>query len=354
VATLPPRTAPEAEAAAVDAPVALAEPLLDPLERSEPDAEELFTEEAVAEDLATVEPLETDFDPELDAVEYEDDEPAGFRVEEPEADEQVDAEFEDEDVDVEYDEEEDEFDEAEVEAEVSVLEAPILVEPLVEEEDLEEFEDFDEATEAERIFAVPLDDAPEEQAAERTDVDSEPFETARTSPTQEPAEGSRDDAATAVLAGRLRHDGLVTDPDSGLMTYHSANAKRGIGLVTGALAGLGGLFVAIMAIQGNLVTPPGIISAVIGLVALLVFLRLGAMSNSVTLSDGMLEVVFGDNHHKFDLTSDKTVVEMHGTPGDRDWRMMLVRRGLSPVEIDAHAVDPEPFTEAMRQWRPNL
>jgi hypothetical protein len=34
--------------------------------------------------------------------------------------------------------------------------------------------------------------------------------------------------------------------------------------------------------------------------------------------------------------------------------MMLVRRGLSPVEIDAGAVDPEPFTEAMRQWRPNL
>ena len=78
------------------------------------------------------------------------------------------------------------------------------------------------------------------------------------------------------------------------------------------------------------------------------------MSSSVTLADGMLEVVFGDNQHKFDLTSDKTVVEMEGDPGDRDWRMMLVRRGLSPVEIDASAVDPEPFTEAMRQWRPNL
>jgi hypothetical protein len=138
------------------------------------------------------------------------------------------------------------------------------------------------------------------------------------------------------------------------MSYHSANAKRGVGLVAGAVAGLGGLFVAVMALQGDLVTPPGIIAGVIALVALLVFLRLGAMSSSVTLADGMLEVVFGDNQHKFDLTSDKTVVEMEGDPGDRDWRMMLVRRGLSPVEIDARAVDPEPFTEAMRQWRPNL
>jgi hypothetical protein len=125
-------------------------------------------------------------------------------------------------------------------------------------------------------------------------------------------------------------------------------------MVAGAVAGLSAVFVAIMALQGNLVTPPGIISAVIALVALLVYLRLGAMKSSVKLADGMLEVVYGDNQHKFDLTSDKTVVEMNGVPGDRDWQMMLVRRGLSPVEIDAGAVDPEPFTEAMRQWRPNL
>ena len=156
------------------------------------------------------------------------------------------------------------------------------------------------------------------------------------------------------MLAAVRHDSLETDPDSGLMSYHSANAKRGIGLVAGAVAGLGGLFVAIMALQGNLVTPPGIFAGVIALVALLIFLRLGAMSSSVTLADGMLEVVYGDNQHKFDLTSDKTVVEMYGDPGDRDWRMALVRRGLSPVEIDGRAVDPEPFTEAMRQWRPNL
>ena len=182
-----------------------------------------------------------------------------------------------------------------------------------------------------------FDEAPEDHTAERIYVEPE----------------ERSEVASTVLAA-VRHDSLETDPDSGLMSYHSANAKRGIGLVAGAVAGLGGLFVAIMALQGNLVTPPGIFAGVIALVALLIFLRLGAMSSSVTLADGMLEVVYGDNQHKFDLTSDKTVVEMYGDPGDRDWRMALVRRGLSPVEIDGRAVDPEPFTEAMRQWRPNL
>ena len=357
-------------------PSALAEPAVEAtVETVEPEApNELFTEERESMDLAPVIPL---VEPErLEAVETEE-EPAGFLSRSPRPTSRstpssttrtsrttrtttttrTTSSEADEDEDLEDLEELEELDDVEIddEPEVSVLDQPVVVEEAfdvvetVEELDAEAYDDdVDESPEertAERVLVEPADakpasdDSPDDLTAERIDVEPE---------------AEKPEAATAVLAALQQHDSLQTDPESGLMSYHSANAKRGVGLVAGAVAGLGGLFVAVMALQGDLVTPPGIIAGVLALVALLVFLRLGAMSSSVTLADGMLEVVFGDNHHKFDLTSDKTVVEMEGDPGDRDWRMMLVRRGLSPVEIDASAVDPEPFTEAMRQWRPNL
>ncbi len=87
---------------------------------------------------------------------------------------------------------------------------------------------------------------------------------------------------------------------------------------------------------------------------MLVVLRTGAMTSRVSLEDGLLDVVHGDNRHRFDLTSDSTTVDVVGDPGDSDWKMLLVRRGLSPVEITSRLVDPEPFTEAVRHWRPGL
>ncbi len=136
------------------------------------------------------------------------------------------------------------------------------------------------------------------------------------------------------------------------MSYHSAQTKRAVLLVGQAVAAIGAVFVGIVAIQGELITYGGIVAALVTLAAVLLVLRTGAMTSRVTLDQGSLEVVHGDNRHRFDLTVDTTEIELFGEPGDPDWRMQIARRGRSPVTVTSRVVDPEPFTEAVLSWRP--
>ncbi len=90
------------------------------------------------------------------------------------------------------------------------------------------------------------------------------------------------------------------------------------------------------------------------LAALFAYRRIGR-SSTVNLSEtGVLSLTFGDAHHAFDLSSDNTEVEMVDFPGDAGWSVRLLRRGLPPIEVDTSSVDPVLFTEALRQWRPQL
>ena len=45
---------------------------------------------------------------------------------------------------------------------------------------------------------------------------------------------------------------------------------------------------------------------------------------------------------------------MTGQPGDRDWQVQVLRKGMAPVSIDHKDVDPVAFTETLRHWRPDL
>jgi hypothetical protein len=133
-------------------------------------------------------------------------------------------------------------------------------------------------------------------------------------------------------------------------------AKRGSGLV-GLLAGLAALACAAavgwLAYQGTMLDRVGLsIALTVGaLLALSVALRRRAQSSEVLLDRGTLRLRFGDNHHTFYLNSPSTRLEMTGRPGDRDWKVQVVRRGMAPVTIDAKDVDPVAFTEALHQWR---
>ena len=60
----------------------------------------------------------------------------------------------------------------------------------------------------------------------------------------------------------------------------------------------------------------------------------------------------GERQHRFDLTNAATELELVGTPGERDWQVLFLRRGLDPVAVDARMVDGDAFTEALRAWRP--
>ncbi|MBU1801319.1 MAG: hypothetical protein KKA97_03565, partial [Actinobacteria bacterium] len=92
----------------------------------------------------------------------------------------------------------------------------------------------------------------------------------------------------------------------------------------------------------------------ITLSALFFVIWLGGRSTEVTIAEGVLNLRLGDMRHTFDLQGDGTVIEIGGSPEDGDWTMTIVRRGLSPVQIDDAAVDPVAFMAALAHWRPDV
>ena len=106
--------------------------------------------------------------------------------------------------------------------------------------------------------------------------------------------------------------------------------------------------------RDELNSTPGIaLCAVTGLLLVATLLR-SSSGRSVSLEGGTLKLMFGDTHHTFYLASASTRLEMVGEPGDRGWQVLVLRKGMDPVVIDARTVDPRAFTAAVRHWRPEL
>jgi hypothetical protein len=104
----------------------------------------------------------------------------------------------------------------------------------------------------------------------------------------------------------------------------------------------------------QLTTPAGIAASAVTLLLVIVVGRAKGAAGQVWLEQGVLHVDEGDSHRRFDLTTPNTKVEMVGSPGDRRWKVLFLRKGMAPYEITARLVDPVPFVEAIRPWRPRL
>jgi len=72
----------------------------------------------------------------------------------------------------------------------------------------------------------------------------------------------------------------------------------------------------------------------------------------LTLHGSELEIVRGGSRALFDLAH--TTVEMRGKPGTRTWRVLLLRRSMSPYVIDGSMVDPREFAQVVRYFHPEL
>ena len=148
----------------------------------------------------------------------------------------------------------------------------------------------------------------------------------------------------------------ATPPRAGATSY---DAQRGAGLL-GPGAGVVALGCAAavgwMAYQATVLDhlTLSLVLTVIALLGLAIALRQRSKSSEVHLEKGTLRLRHGDRHHTFYLTSTSTQLKMTGQPGDKDWKVQVLRRGMAPVTIDNRDVDPVAFTEAVRQWRPNL
>jgi hypothetical protein len=81
-------------------------------------------------------------------------------------------------------------------------------------------------------------------------------------------------------------------------------------------------------------------------------LRARTTGSRVTIEHGVLRIVQGDTRHQFPLAGAHPPIDVLGEPGQRSWRVLIQRRGMSPFVITRTMVDPVDFTEALRQFRP--
>jgi hypothetical protein len=128
--------------------------------------------------------------------------------------------------------------------------------------------------------------------------------------------------------------------------------------VVTVLLGIGALVAAGVTVYeaylDRLTTPPGIAAAAVTLLLVVVVGRAKGSAGRVWLERGVLHVEEGDTHRRFDLGSPTTRVEMVGRPGGRRWKVLFLRKGMAPYEIDARLVDPDEFVTAIKPWRPGL
>ena len=124
------------------------------------------------------------------------------------------------------------------------------------------------------------------------------------------------------------------------------------------LLGIGALVAAGVAVYeaylDRLASTPGIVASAVTLLLVIVVGRAKGGAGQVWLEQGVLHVEEGDSHRRFDLTTPNTKVEMVGSPGERRWKVLFLRKGMAPYEISARLVDPEQFVDAIRPWRQGL
>lgn len=227
------------------------------------------------------------------------------------------------------------------------IEAP---EPeLVEEPEPEPVEEPTPVEEPEPVQELEPEDAydwsdlePMDQTAERIYVEPE----VEPEPVVEPV----------VAPAPARVPEPVTKRGPAATTY---DAKRGSGLAgpgAGLLALASAAAVGWMAYQGTVLDhlTLSLLLTVVALLGLAVALRQRSQTSEVHLERGTLRLRFGDQHHTFYLNSPSTQIEMLGEPGDRDWRVEVLRKGMPPVTIDHKDVDPVAFTATLRHFRPGI
>ena len=100
--------------------------------------------------------------------------------------------------------------------------------------------------------------------------------------------------------------------------------------------------------------PIGLATIVVLATGVVWAIRAGASVTTLTVRQGQLEVVQQGGKYVFDMASEYTMVEVHGEPGKRGWKVLFPRREMAPFAIDATMVDPDDFMRVLRFFRPSL
>ena len=129
---------------------------------------------------------------------------------------------------------------------------------------------------------------------------------------------------------------------------------RVLPLVLGALAVVAAMVMVLTVINGNILTPFGVmtIAATLGLAWAANRTRVEPVEVSVVR--GIVFIAQGETTYRFEIRRPEVPVEMVGQPGSPGWAIRFPRRGREPFVIDASMVDPVDFVARLREYRPEL
>ncbi len=95
------------------------------------------------------------------------------------------------------------------------------------------------------------------------------------------------------------------------------------------------------------------VAATLGALSLVLWaLRAGSSAPRLSVTSGQLEVLGSAGRFVFDLDSPYTPIEVVGAAGSRGWKVLFLRRGMSPFVVDSSMVDPTEFMTVLRRHRP--
>lgn len=145
---------------------------------------------------------------------------------------------------------------------------------------------------------------------------------------------------------------IAAEGSNGSVTF---KPKRGARRVVGVLllASLAATALAGHAANEARTTNTIAVAVTLGALTLVLWaLRAGSSAPRLSVSNGQLEVLGSSGRFVFDLTSAYTQIEVIGTPGRRGWKVLFLRRGMSPYVVDSSMVDAARFMSVLRHHRP--
>ncbi|MCW2842448.1 MAG: hypothetical protein JWN22_364, partial [Nocardioides sp.] len=161
------------------------------------------------------------------------------------------------------------------------------------------------------------------------------------------------DEAPATEAATARVARTTPDDSDELITFGPPRISRAVTLAL-AVAALVAAGVTVYAALEPLSTAVTVAVGVATVLLAVLAWRARPLVSHVRVDRGLVDIVEGDRHYRFDLRNDRTRVEMTGEPGTREWRVEFLRRSLEPVTVTGRTVDSVAFTETLRKWRPDL
>lgn len=166
-----------------------------------------------------------------------------------------------------------------------------------------------------------------------------------------PAPAAEPGAAPAEPVSPAAGSVPSTGPSTNVEFTPRTQARRLIGLLL--MVAVAGAAVAAYAVYRDPTTLTIGVAATLGVLVLVLWaVRAGSAIAHLSVHGGQLEVEQGGGRFVFELAGGYTPIEVVGRPGDRNWKVLFLRRNMDPFVVDSSMVDPHEFMDVLRRYLP--